>query len=73
MGLLLVAFLEYRDSTFRTEDEIVRVLSLPVLALVPSMRSSADREAKKRRSLVVAAAVVVLLSSAALAYWRLQS
>lgn len=35
LGLLMVALLEYRDSSFRSEEEIVRVLKLPVLALVP--------------------------------------
>ena len=38
MGLLLVVgFLEYRDSSFKTEEDVMRVLSLPVLALVPVM------------------------------------
>jgi len=35
LGLTLVAFLEYRDSSFKSEEEVLRVLSLPVLALVP--------------------------------------
>ncbi len=37
VGLLIVAFLEYRDSSFKTEQDVIRVLSLPVLALVPVM------------------------------------
>jgi uncharacterized protein involved in exopolysaccharide biosynthesis len=36
-GLVLVAFLEYRDSSFKTEADVTRILSLPVLALVPIM------------------------------------
>lgn len=43
LGLLLVGFLEYRDSSFKTEDEVIRVLSLPVLALVPLMTSTVER------------------------------
>ncbi len=37
LGLLLVGVLEYRDSTFKCEDDVVRVLSVAVLALIPSM------------------------------------
>jgi polysaccharide chain length determinant protein (PEP-CTERM system associated) len=43
IGLGLIALLEYRDSSFRTDDDVVRVLSLPVLAVVPVMRSTAER------------------------------
>jgi uncharacterized protein involved in exopolysaccharide biosynthesis len=37
LGLALAAFLEIRDSSFRTDEEVLRVLSLPVLAVVPAL------------------------------------
>jgi len=37
LGLVFVGFLEYRDSTFKTDADVVAVLSLPVLAQVPVM------------------------------------
>jgi polysaccharide chain length determinant protein (PEP-CTERM system associated) len=37
LGLLFVGFMEYRDSTFKTDADVVAVLSLPVLAQVPVM------------------------------------
>jgi protein tyrosine kinase modulator len=43
LGLVLVIFLEYRDSSFRTDDEITSLLALPVLAVVPLMRSDQER------------------------------
>jgi uncharacterized protein involved in exopolysaccharide biosynthesis len=43
IGLALVGLLEYRDTTFKTDDEIRHVLDLPVLAVVPLMRSEAER------------------------------
>src|SRR5262249_52953403 len=46
-GLLGSAFLEYRDSSFKSEEEVARVLSLPVLAVVPLIVS--DSEEGKRR------------------------
>ena len=42
LGLGMIGFLEYRDSSFKNEDEVVRVLSLPVLAMVPMMGAAAQ-------------------------------
>jgi polysaccharide chain length determinant protein (PEP-CTERM system associated) len=53
VGIGLVALAEYRDSSFRTDDEVVHVLSLPVLAVVPVMFSEAERQARRRRRLIV--------------------
>ncbi len=60
LGFGLVALLEYRDDSFRTDDEVVRVLSLPVLAVIPLMLSAADRQrpapplaARRRRATAV--------------------
>jgi polysaccharide chain length determinant protein (PEP-CTERM system associated) len=76
LGLALVGFLEYRDSSFKTENDVVRVLSLPVLALVPVMMSAHDRRDLARRSRRVAACVVALVivlgSAAGLAVWGLR-
>ena len=53
VGLLLVALLEYRDRSFKTDDEVTSVLALPVLAVVPLMRSDAEkRRARVRTALV---------------------
>jgi capsular polysaccharide biosynthesis protein len=72
-GVLIVAFLAFHDSTLRTEDDVVRTLSLPVLALVPVMDSG--RELRLRRLRAVAGnitAVVALLGSATwVVLWRL--
>lgn len=46
-GVGLIGLLEYRDGSFKTDDDVTDVLSLPVLAVVPLMRS--DRE--RRRSM----------------------
>jgi uncharacterized protein involved in exopolysaccharide biosynthesis len=72
-GVLIVAFLAFHDSTLRTENDVVRTLSLPVLALVPVLDTG--RELRLRRVRAVAgniAAVVALLGSAAwVVLWRL--
>ena len=43
VGLVLVALLEYRDRSFKTDDEIISLLALPVLAVVPLMESDDER------------------------------
>ncbi len=53
LGAALLGLIEYRDSSFRTDDEVSRVLSLPVLAVVPIMRSDAERRRLSRRRMML--------------------
>ena len=53
MGVALIALLEYRDGSFRTDDEITAVLKVPVLAVVPLMRSEPERKKLLRRQIVL--------------------
>jgi polysaccharide chain length determinant protein (PEP-CTERM system associated) len=53
LGLLLVAFLEYRDRSFKTDEEIAQVLALPVLAVVPLMESAAEKRWAFRKRLLM--------------------
>jgi polysaccharide chain length determinant protein (PEP-CTERM system associated) len=54
LGVGLAALLEYRDTTLKTDDDVLAALSLPVLALVPVMRSAAERRRRRRQRLLVA-------------------
>jgi polysaccharide chain length determinant protein (PEP-CTERM system associated) len=73
IGLLLIGLLEYRDSSFTCEDDVVRVLNVRVLALVPLIVSEAEQRTRKRKITFFGMAVVVLAASgAALAFWRLR-
>jgi len=73
LGLVWVALLEYRDQSLRTEDDVVTTLSLPVLALVPTMVTRVERQKRKRRRLLLASsgAAFALVCLAVIA-WRLQ-
>ena len=76
LGLLLIGLLEYRDATFKTDEDVARVLSLPVLAMIPVMVSDVDRQTEKRRvrkRTAVVSALLVFVSATALAFWRMQS
>ena len=43
VGLMLIGLVEVRDTSFKTDDDVVMVLGLPVLAVVPLMRSQGER------------------------------
>jgi uncharacterized protein involved in exopolysaccharide biosynthesis len=72
LGLLLVGLAEYRDSTMRSEADVLGAIELPVLVLLPFVTTEADHRRQRRRRLIVsAAAVVVCLATGAL-FWFLQ-
>jgi len=70
LGLGFVAFLEYRDTTFKTDEELVRILNMPVLAVVPLMQSDTERRRAWRRRLAMSAVLgsVVMGCFAVVAY-----
>ena len=72
LGLLVVAVLEVRDRTFRSETDITDVLSLPVLALVPLVETARDRAVQVRRRRLLSTAVAATVLCAGVVFWRLQ-
>lgn len=61
LGLLLTAFLEFRDSTLTCEADITRLFRLPVLAILPIMISSDERRRRRRRVVLAGIAGVFVL------------
>ena len=72
LGLGMVAFLELRDSSFRTDSDVFDVLALPVLALVPNVRSQKDLQRARWRRGAFSAAAVVFLSASAYVFWAMK-
>jgi polysaccharide chain length determinant protein (PEP-CTERM system associated) len=75
LGLALVGLLEYRDSSFKSEEDVIRVLTLPVLALVPVMVSDQDREdvqRRRKRKLVVGCTATFAIACVAVIFWSMQ-
>ena len=73
-GLALLALLEYRDTSFRTEEDFTLSLSLPVLAIIPAMVTRPERERAKRRQLVVvSASVVAMMGAIAVIVWKMDA
>jgi polysaccharide chain length determinant protein (PEP-CTERM system associated) len=72
-GLGLGALMEYRDSSFRSEQDIVTSLAMPVLAVVPRVTTSAEARTRGRRRLVVGslAGAATVVAGIAVVAWRL--
>jgi hypothetical protein len=71
LGLGLAALFEYRDTTLRTDDDVVMAVSLPVLAMIPMMVTGAEqRKHMRARWLVVASAAAVLVLCTAALIWK---
>jgi polysaccharide chain length determinant protein (PEP-CTERM system associated) len=70
-GVALAGYLEYRDSSFRTADEVVTVLGLPVLARIPNMVTAFDRRKQTRRRITLSTAGVALSLMACALVWKL--
>jgi polysaccharide biosynthesis transport protein len=71
IGIGIVALLEYRDHSLRTDDDVMLTLALPVLAVIPVMSTRAERAAARRRRLMVSAATAATFAfAAALIVWK---
>jgi len=70
VGVLLVGLLEYRDRSFKADLDVVRLLALPVLAVVPTMESMAEKKWAFRKRLLIASAcaTTVVLGFAVITY-----
>jgi hypothetical protein len=72
-GVAIAAFLEYRDTSFKTDDDVTVSLALPVLAVIPLMLTGVERKRMQRMKLTLAlsaSVAVVLVAMAALAMWQ---
>jgi polysaccharide chain length determinant protein (PEP-CTERM system associated) len=72
VGLLLVVFAYLRDSTMRSEADVVDAIDLPVLALVPFATTEADLLRQRRRHRVGWAAAVALCVATGALVWVLR-
>ncbi len=71
LAVLLVGILEYRDTSFRTDQDLIQALALPVVAVIPTMLTSVERHGRRRRRLMLARsglAAVVLVG--AVLFWK---
>jgi polysaccharide chain length determinant protein (PEP-CTERM system associated) len=73
LGVAVAGLLEYRDTSLRSEGDVLVALSLPVLALIPTMTTAVDgRKDGRRRWLLMSAGALTLAVSAAALAWKLR-
>jgi uncharacterized protein involved in exopolysaccharide biosynthesis len=72
LGLLLLALTEYRDSTMRSEADVLGAIELPVLVLLPFATTEEDLRRRNRRRRLVATAVAVLCVATGAVAWVLR-
>lgn len=74
LGLAMAALLEYRDTSLRTEHDVLVALSLPVVALIPVLQTSGEVEAgrRRRRLLIASSGAAVLVATAFALAWDLR-
>jgi polysaccharide chain length determinant protein (PEP-CTERM system associated) len=71
LGLGLAALLEYRDTTLRTDDDVVTSIGLPVLAMIPMMVTSVEERRRIRnRWIMVATAAAAMVTFTAALIWK---
>jgi polysaccharide chain length determinant protein (PEP-CTERM system associated) len=76
LGCGLVVLREFANSSLKVDDDVVQSLSLPVLAMIPMMRSRRDehRMAKRRRLAVLASsATAAVIAAGALLIWKFKA
>jgi polysaccharide chain length determinant protein (PEP-CTERM system associated) len=71
LAVLLVGILEYRDTTFRTDHDLIQALALPVVAVVPTLHTAVERRAiRRRRWMLSTSGLAVLVVAGAVLYWK---
>jgi len=72
LGLGVVALLEIRDASFRSDADVLEVLALPVLASVPLIQTAEDRKSRQQRSLALSVAGIACAALASYLTWTLK-
>ena len=73
LGVAVAGLLEYRDTSLRTEADVLVALSLPVIAMIPTMVTTLDRrKSGRRRWMLMSAGAVTLVVSVAAIAWKLR-
>lgn len=72
IGLGIAALLELRDKSFRSEADVLDVLSLPVLATVPYIQTVSEKSRQQRRRLLVSLGGATCMAVAGYVAWSLK-
>jgi polysaccharide chain length determinant protein (PEP-CTERM system associated) len=71
-GLGVAALLEFRDKSFWTEADVLDVLAMPVLATVPYVATTAEKERSRKLQIAASVSAVLCLALAGYVTWNLE-
>lgn len=72
VALGIAMFLEVKDTSFRSETDVLEVLTLPVLAMVPTIIDPVRTARKRKRKLALQTFGLTCLAGAGYVAWTLQ-
>ena len=72
IGVAIVAALFLSDKTCRSESDVLDVLALPVLALVPRVIDSIERQRRRRRRMLMISGVLLAVVSGGIVTWSMK-
>jgi polysaccharide chain length determinant protein (PEP-CTERM system associated) len=72
LGLGLAALLELRDASYRTDEDVIEVLALPVLATVPLVESNKERRRRIGRTLAFSTLGLAAVVGAGYVAWAMK-
>ncbi|HPW19618.1 MAG TPA: GNVR domain-containing protein [Vicinamibacterales bacterium] len=72
LGVALVGLFYVRDSTMRSEGDVLGAIDLPVLGLLPYVTTDADVRRRKRLRLLAATAAALLAAASGGVFWVLR-
>lgn len=72
LAIGIAVLFEYKDASFRSETDVLGVLSLPVLASIPYVETVDERGRRRRRVWLMSAAAVLVTAGAGYVFWTMR-
>jgi uncharacterized protein involved in exopolysaccharide biosynthesis len=70
LGIGLVALFEYRDSSLRSDADVAAALGLPVLAMIPVMKTSGDAAGRRGVRAAISAVIASFMAMVLALVWK---
>src|SRR5262249_6757438 len=74
IGVAIGTWREYKDSSMRTDNDVLLALALPVLAMIPTMTSVTERRSMRRKqwalAVVASTLVMALIGVVSFTAWK---
>ena len=72
LAIGIAVLFELKDASFRSEADVLGILSLPVLASIPYVETADERNRRVRRAWLMSAAAVLVTAGAGYVFWTMR-